>query len=143
VLAVLSVLIVLSVIVFLIERNWLTNGERKVAKVGLAQVEQLESLLGCNCERFETVDKQAKATVEISNQKAWTLLDHAIASVLSLYLEQVELVQRQDSRETAMKLFVKQRHLEWYSDPKLNKESHESQVGIFKEFSSALHKKLD
>lgn len=140
---VLGALIVLIAIVFLIERYWLTDGERRAGRAALAQVEELQDLIDCNCNRFATVDDGAKTAVELADEKKWTLRDRIVAFDLSFYLMEVEEKQAQDLREAKLRVFMQQRHLQWHSDPKLEAKSRSLQFQIFSDLRSALHKELD
>jgi hypothetical protein len=140
---VLGVLVVLIGIVCVVERYWLTNGERTSGKAALKQVEELEKLIDCNCDRFAEVDSAAKTAVEVAEKSERTLRDGSVVAYLSVYLMEVEQLQTKDLREAELKLFMQQRHLQWHSDQKLENEGRSLQSQIFSELRSALHKELD
>jgi hypothetical protein len=136
-------LAVLLVIIYVIESHWLTHGERGAGRTALAQVEELEKLLDCNCGRFAEMDKEAKTAIDFAKQKAWTLRDRRTALYLSFYLLEVEQYQTDDLREAQLKSFVLQRHLQWHSRPGSEQEDHRLRLEIFNEFRLELHKQLE
>jgi len=140
---VLAVLVVVLGITLSVEIRWLTPRERRVAIVSLVQVEELQSLLDCNCEKFGIVDQQAKASVNISEQKAWTVRDHTVAGLLYLYLIEIERTKQGELREAQVKLFIHQRKLQLDSNPKFETEFRRSQLEIFSMYNSELHKEMD
>ena len=140
---VLGSLVVLIGIIYVIEFRWLTHGERGAGRAALAQIEELERLIDCNCDQFGAVDQEAKGAVDIAKQKAWTFRDHRIALYLSFYLWQAEQYQTDDVREAQLKAFVLQRHLQWYSNPELERKDRSSRSEIFGSFRFGLHKELD
>jgi hypothetical protein len=141
--AVVGILVFLLVIVFEVERYWLTVGERSAGRAALAQIEELEKLVDCNCDRFSTIETQASAAVEVAEQKAWTLRDHSVAIELSFYLMEIEHIHTDGIREAQLKAFMQQKHLEWHSDSKFEEERRSLYFQIFGRSRSALHKELD
>ena len=138
-----GILVLLLGIVFVVERFWITNGELSSGRAALAQIEELEKLVDCNCDRFSTADSKARAAVEVAEKKAWTLRDHGVAFELSFYLSEIEERQTQDLREAQAKLFMQQKQLQWHSNPQFDEDWRSSYFRIFNMFRSALHKELD
>ena len=138
-----GIVAVLIGIVFEVESHWLTNGERTAGKAALAQVEELEKLINCGCDRFAEVNKQAKASVAVADQKAWTIRDRAVFVTLSIYLGELEMAHDDVLLDMQVKRFVQERHLPLHSNPDLEAQSQAIQLQIYSMCRTTLHKFLD
>ncbi|MGA7342005.1 MAG: hypothetical protein WBX18_15475 [Terracidiphilus sp.] len=102
---VLGVLLFLLWIVFLVERNWLTSGERNAGRAALARIEGLQGLIDCNRDQFAAADQDAEAAVHLAMQKARTIRDNSVAFNLWMYLNEVESDDSRDRMEALIKSF--------------------------------------
>jgi hypothetical protein len=135
---VLGVLVFLLWVVFLIERNWLTSGERNAGRAALARIEELQGLIGCDCGRFRAADQNADAAVHLATEKARTIRDNSVAFNLWMYLSEVE----SDDRRDRMEALIKSSELERHSNPGLEEEGRNLRTSLFNAFKSGLHKEL-
>jgi len=129
--------------VYLVERYWLTGDERKAGRTAMVQVEELEQVENNASDRFDDADKLAKAAITVAQQKAWTLRDRWVAGELEFYRWKLEQAHDDEVREKQLRSFSIQRHLEWRTDPDLEKKMRDSDSRIFSMMRSELHKELD
>ena len=138
-----GVLVLLLAVVFAVEWDWLTSGERKAGRTALAEIEELEKLEWDAGDGFDVMDSQAKVSVAVAEQKAWTLRDQNTSAMLELYLGELQIEHENRIRESRLRLIAIERHQNWPSNPELEKEHRDSQAQVFSSMRSYLHKQLD
>jgi hypothetical protein len=138
-----GVLVLLLGIIFAVEWYWLTNGERKAGKAALAKVEELEQLEKNSGDGFDAMNRQAKTSTAVAEQSAWTLRDRRTAGLLEFYRWDLESEHESRVREMEGRAILAERHLQWPSNPELEKELRDSQERAFSSIRSMLHKELD
>jgi len=92
---------------YVVERYWLTPGERSSAKAAMAQIDGLQDFSSLSDEDFDAREKRAEAKVEDAKHAAVTKRDDWIALDLSFYLDETQ----SDKREIGEALIFWQRHL--------------------------------
>jgi hypothetical protein len=140
---VLGVLVVVVGIFAGVELHWLTSGERSAGRAALAKIEAPEQLEKDASDGFDAMDGQAKASVTLAQQTAWTLRDRRTSKELEFYRNELETVHRDKIRELQVQSFVIQRHLELHANPEFDQKSQDLNSQIFNAISSLLHKELD
>jgi hypothetical protein len=74
-----------------LERYWLTPGERRAGKEAVVQIDAMQNLGLISDEDFDAKDKQAAGKVEAAEHAAWTDRDKGIADLISGYLMMTEV----------------------------------------------------
>jgi len=138
-----GILILLLGAGYAVECYWLTSGEREAGKAALAKIEELEQLETNSSDGFDAMNRQAKASVAIAEQKAWTLRDKRAVGLLHLYRWELETDHENRVREVESRAFVAKKHLTWPSHQHFESQIRESQIQIYRLMSSVLHKELD
>jgi hypothetical protein len=138
-----GVLVLLLGIAFAVEWYWLTSGERKAGRAALAKVEELEQLDKNAGGGFDEMNRQAKASTAVAEQKAQTLRDRRAAGLLEIYRWELESEHENRVRELEARAIVAERHLQWHSNPKLEQELRNSEAQIYGSMRLMLHKELD
>jgi hypothetical protein len=128
---------------FAVEWYWLTGGEREAGKAALTKIEALEQLEKNANDGFDAMDSQAKASVALARQKAWTLRDRRTLEELEFYRWELETVHDRRIRELELRSIVIQRHLEWHENPELEQKSREADDRTLNWIRSLLHRELD
>jgi hypothetical protein len=143
VVAVLGVLILLVGITYTVESRWLTSGERKAGLEALAKIEELQQIEGNVGVDFNSANGEAKGFVAVAQQKALTLRDKRAAGLLELFRWELETDHESRVRELEGRALYAERHLQWHSNPVLDRKIRETQASIYGSMSSLLHKELD
>jgi hypothetical protein len=138
-----GILVLILAVVFSVEWYWLTTAERIAGKAALVQIEKLEQLERDASDGFDSADQQAKASVVVAEQKAWTLRDRRTAEMLELYRWELETGHEYRIRESQLRLIATQRRRSWFSNPELERNLRDSQEQVFSSMRSFLHKELD
>jgi apolipoprotein N-acyltransferase len=78
---------------YLVERHWLTSGEREAGKAALVQIDALQNFDLISDEDFDARAKQAEEKVEAAKQAALTIRDERVADILYVYVSGIETEQ--------------------------------------------------
>jgi hypothetical protein len=71
----------------LIERYWLTPGERRTGREALIQIDGLQDFNSMSAQDFNLKFHRAENEVNAARMSAWTWQDKGVTEALSLYLE--------------------------------------------------------
>jgi hypothetical protein len=93
-----------------VEWYWLTPGERNAGRVALAQIDVLQSWDTLSDSDFNAADANAKGSLGVARQAAWTDRDKAIAGTLAVYLEMIEMDRESMQRSKSVLQLLQQRN---------------------------------
>jgi hypothetical protein len=125
---------------FVVERSWVTPGERRTGRDALMQIEALRNSGSISDEDFDLRDKQVRGRIEVAEKAARTYRDARIADSLDFYLGETETVRM----NIKMRNLREQRNLPIKQSQRELEEKislMETQVTQF--LRSELHKALD
>ena len=77
----------------LVEKFWLTPGERRAGKAALAQIDTLQDFESMTGRDFNAKSRQAGKEIDAAQNSAWTWRDKGVAESLSLYLDMTKIDQ--------------------------------------------------
>jgi hypothetical protein len=141
-----TVLVLLLAVVVAVEWYWLTSGERKAGRTALAKIEELQQLDIDPTGDFDAMNSQAKALVRVADQKARTLRDRRVSTLLEIYRWELETEHEDRLRELQIRQIEKERQLELPADresQELEEKSRASQAQVLNSWRSLLHKEMD
>ena len=104
---VVGVIVVGSVVMYEIERHWLTTGERNAAIAAIAQIDGLQDFSSLSDEEFDAREKQAEAKVEAAKHAAVTKRDEWLSFNLDVCLNET----KSDRDEVRIALLFWEKHL--------------------------------
>ena len=104
---VLEIVLVLAALIYGVESQWLTGGERKAAREVLAEIEKIDTPVTNAGQAYEAENQRAGMLVDRAEQAAWTVRDHQIVSALKVNLDMVHMEHNRVVRDEQFKQMAK------------------------------------
>jgi hypothetical protein len=98
----LGFVVALLTIWILVERHWLTPGERRAGKAALAQVGELENFESMSAQDFDAKSYRAQILINDADKSAWTWRDRAVVESLGYYYDLLKIDQEERQRDTLL-----------------------------------------
>ena len=89
------------------------------------------------------MNDQAKASVAIAAQKAWTLRDRRMSNELEFYRWELETNHEARIRALQLQSIAIEKHLKWRYSPELEQKMRDTDSQFLNSVRSLLHKELD
>jgi hypothetical protein len=89
----LGIVIVVFVVWAAIEQYWISPGERKVAKIALLKIDDLQDFATISGQDFDVRARTAGEQIASAQRTAWTMRDRLLALSLSAYFELTKIDQ--------------------------------------------------
>jgi hypothetical protein len=102
-----GLVIVGLVVLYVLDRYWITPAERKAGRVALVQIEVLQNSKEMSDAEYDAGDLRAKGSVETAKRAAFTSRDEMIAAELGIYLLQID-VERSDQKRIPSRYYPEQ-----------------------------------
>jgi hypothetical protein len=124
----------------LIERHWLTPGERRAGREALAQIDGLQDFQSMSAQDFSLKYHKAENEIDAARMSAWTWKDKGVTALLDWYLrgtwvDREEMLDRERIERTRPDIAAKE------AESTLERESMEKRAGLA--LRSELHAFLD
>jgi hypothetical protein len=68
-----------------IQKRWLTRGERSAARAALVQIDELENLVQSSDQDFSAKARAVQKSIDLADDAAWTVRDRQIVAELMGY----------------------------------------------------------
>jgi len=85
-----GVLVVVSGVLYEVERHWVSPGERRTARAALAQIDAIQNLETISRDDFEARERGLKEKLNAARGAGWTNRDMGVYMILDAYLEGTE-----------------------------------------------------